>query len=51
MIENLKNIQIWRPVVNDPHKVRPCIYTGMYLYPVGIDPEGVSAVSIIDLEI
>ena len=49
MFKNFKNIQIWRPVVNDPHKVRPCIYTGMYLFPVGIDPEGFSHVSRIRL--
>ena len=50
MFRNLKNIQFWRPVVNDPHNVMPCNYKGMYLYPVGIDPVGFSAVSIIDLE-
>ena len=25
---NLRNFQIWRPAVTDPHKVRPCIYRG-----------------------
>ena len=36
---NLMNFQICRPAVTDPHKVRPCNYTGLLPYHIRIPPE------------
>ena len=33
------NIQLCRPAVTDPHKVRPCIYTGLLLDRIRIPPK------------
>ena len=33
------NFQICRPAVTDPHKVRPCNYTGLLPYHIRIPPE------------
>ena len=33
------NIQLCRPAVTDPHKVRPCNYTGLLPYHIRIPPE------------
>ena len=32
------NLQLCRPAVTDPHKVRPCNYTGLLPYHIQIPP-------------
>ena len=44
-------MQVWRPALTDPHKVRPGNWTGRSPCHIGIDPEGFSPVSIGSLEI
>ena len=51
MFKNFKNIQLWRPAVTDPHKVRPCNCSGISPYQIRIDLEGFNPVSIDRLEI
>ena len=44
------NIQLCRPAVTDPHKVRPCNYTGLLPYRIRIPPEVFRSTPRIHLE-